>query len=48
MKRKLVYACLLALVAGGGLMSFSCDMHEASEKQETGVREDKIISFPGA
>lgn len=48
MKRKIVYACLLALVAGGGLMSFSCDMHEASEKQETGVREDKIISFPGA
>ena len=44
MKRKLVYVCLLAMVAGG-MMSFSYDI---PEKQETGVREDRVISFPGA
>ncbi|MCS2524213.1 hypothetical protein NXV02_11650 [Bacteroides ovatus] len=33
MKRKLVYVCLLAMVAGG-MMSFSYDI---PEKQETGV-----------
>ena len=44
MKRKLVYVCLLAMVAGG-MMSFSYDI---PEKQETGGREDRVISFPGA
>ena len=44
MKRKLVYVCLLAMVVGG-MMSFSYDI---PEKQETGVREDRVISFPGA
>ena len=42
MKRKLVYVCLLAMVAGG-MMSFSYDI---PEKQETGGREDRVISFP--
>ena len=41
MKRKLVYVCLLAMVAGG-MMSFSYDI---PEKQETDVREDRVISF---
>lgn len=44
MRRILVNVCLLAIVVGG-TMSFSYDI---PEKQETGVREDRVISFPGA
>ena len=38
MKRKLVYVCLLAMVAGG-MMSFSYDI---PEKQETGDRKSVV------
>lgn len=44
MKRKLVYGCLLIMVAVG-MMSFSYDM---TGEQEANVQEDKVVAFPGA
>ena len=43
-KRKLVYGCLLIMVAVG-MMSFSYDM---TGEQEANVQEDKVVAFPGA
>lgn len=42
MKRKLVYGCLLIMVAVG-MMSFSYDM---TGEQEANVQEDKVVAFP--
>lgn len=41
-KRKLVYGCLLIMVAVG-MMSFSYDM---TGEQEANVQEDKVVAFP--